>query len=32
MKKEIEDKMRVHVVDKIIVTKKEPKNYRDIWE
>ena len=25
MKKEIEDKMRVHVVDKIIVTKKSQK-------
>ena len=32
MKKESEDKMRVHVFDKIMITKKQRKNDKDIWE
>ena len=32
MKKESEHKMHVHVVDKVMVTKKQQQNYRDIWE
>ena len=32
MKKESGDKMQVHVVGKIMVTKKSQKNDRDLWD